>query len=72
MAKAEIVASVASRWPTNISYNHSFGMSENYFVVLDQPVAFNTKKFQISNVDMQGVAGTLVLRRGEAVGHLLS
>ncbi|KAH9515585.1 Beta,beta-carotene 9',10'-oxygenase [Bulinus truncatus] len=67
MARAEIIASVPSRWQTNIAYNHSFGMSDRYFVILDQPVTFNIKKFQISHVDMQGVAETLVVKKGETL-----
>ncbi|CAG5131108.1 unnamed protein product [Candidula unifasciata] len=62
---AEILASISSRWPTNISYNHSFGMSENYFVILDQPVTFNTTKFDLTRSDIQGMAETLALRHGE-------
>ncbi|XP_055864896.1 carotenoid isomerooxygenase-like [Biomphalaria glabrata] len=67
MSDAEILASVPSRWQNYIAYNHSFGMSDRYFVLLDQPVTFNTKKFQISHVDMQGVAGTLVVKKGESL-----
>ncbi|XP_059177760.1 carotenoid-cleaving dioxygenase, mitochondrial-like, partial [Physella acuta] len=41
---AEIVASAASRWKMNISYTHSFGMSENYFIHLEQPMTLNIPK----------------------------
>ncbi|XP_050412305.1 beta,beta-carotene 15,15'-dioxygenase [Patella vulgata] len=37
MENSKIVASAPSRWKWKISYNHSFGMSENYFVILEQP-----------------------------------
>ncbi|KAK6177601.1 hypothetical protein SNE40_015669 [Patella caerulea] len=38
---SKIMASVPSRWKWNIGYNHSFGMSENHFVILEQPFVFS-------------------------------
>ncbi|XP_064599128.1 beta,beta-carotene 15,15'-dioxygenase-like [Liolophura sinensis] len=40
--KAEVVGSVPFRWPNSPSYLHSFGMSDNYYVFLEQPLCINT------------------------------
>ncbi|XP_005093306.1 beta,beta-carotene 15,15'-dioxygenase [Aplysia californica] len=43
-SKVEIVASIPRRWKWNIGYAHSFGISENYFIHLEQPLALNMPK----------------------------
>ena len=35
------MASVAARWPRSPSYFHSFGMSENYYILAEQPLSSN-------------------------------
>lgn len=37
LKKTKLVASWPSRWSTSCHYIHSFGMTKNYFVVVDQP-----------------------------------
>ncbi|XP_043257940.1 carotenoid isomerooxygenase [Colletes gigas] len=37
--QATIVASVPSRWLLNPSYMHTFGITENYFIIIEQPLA---------------------------------
>lgn len=37
--QATIVASVPSRWILNPSYMHTFGITENYFIIVEQPLA---------------------------------
>lgn len=39
VANAEIVASVPSRWKFNPGYMHTFGITENYFIIVEQPLA---------------------------------
>lgn len=39
--QAEVVASVPSRWTLNPSYMHTFGMTENYYIIIEQPWAVN-------------------------------
>ncbi|XP_050300991.1 carotenoid isomerooxygenase [Anthonomus grandis grandis] len=36
-ASGKIVASIPARWPLNPSYMHTFGITENYFVIVEQP-----------------------------------
>ncbi|KAK3763667.1 hypothetical protein RRG08_051189 [Elysia crispata] len=40
-ADAKIIAAAPSRWKMSISYTHSFGMTQNYFVHFEQPLAVN-------------------------------
>ncbi|XP_039751463.1 carotenoid isomerooxygenase [Pararge aegeria] len=35
---AEVVGSMKPRWRLNPAYMHSFGLTENYFVIIDQPL----------------------------------
>ncbi|GFO41128.1 beta,beta-carotene 15,15'-monooxygenase [Plakobranchus ocellatus] len=45
---AKIVATAPSRYKTNISYTHSFGITENYFIHLEQPLTFSIPKLLMS------------------------
>ncbi|XP_022912105.2 carotenoid isomerooxygenase isoform X1 [Onthophagus taurus] len=36
--KIRIIASIPAKWPLNPSYMHSFGMTENYFILVEQPL----------------------------------
>ena len=36
--QATIVATIHSRWVLNPSYMHTFGITENYFVIIEQPL----------------------------------
>ncbi|XP_067679403.1 beta,beta-carotene 15,15'-dioxygenase-like [Haliotis asinina] len=46
-SRASLVSTFPSRWKANIAYNHSFGMSENYFVVLEQTLVTNILKLPL-------------------------
>ncbi|XP_029175920.1 carotenoid isomerooxygenase [Nylanderia fulva] len=39
--QATIVASVPSRWLLNPSYMHTFGITDNYFIIVEQPLAIS-------------------------------
>ncbi|KAL8608709.1 hypothetical protein ACOMHN_066967 [Nucella lapillus] len=39
--RMKLVASVQSRWTMGISYNHSFGMTDRHFILLEQPATLN-------------------------------
>ncbi|XP_064598907.1 beta,beta-carotene 15,15'-dioxygenase-like [Liolophura sinensis] len=45
---AEIVGSSYSRWPFHLCYMHSFGMSENYYVYVEQPLCLNVSNMVLS------------------------
>ncbi|XP_049868033.1 carotenoid isomerooxygenase-like [Pectinophora gossypiella] len=42
---AQIVGSMAPRWSLNPAYMHSFGITENYFVIVEQPLSISLGKF---------------------------
>lgn len=37
--RMSVVASVKCRWPLHPGYMHSFGMTENYFIIVEQPLS---------------------------------
>ncbi|XP_008211130.1 carotenoid isomerooxygenase isoform X1 [Nasonia vitripennis] len=37
--QAEIVSTIPSRWIFNPSYMHTFGITQNYFIIVEQPLA---------------------------------
>ncbi|KAL4715571.1 hypothetical protein ACJJTC_009197 [Scirpophaga incertulas] len=38
-ARAHVVASMKPRWPLHPAYMHTFGITEHYFVILEQPLS---------------------------------
>ncbi|KAK4884042.1 hypothetical protein RN001_000313 [Aquatica leii] len=46
--KAEIVASIPVRWRLFPSYMHSFGLTKNYFVILEQPLTISVPNISIN------------------------
>lgn len=36
-----IVASIKCRWPLHPGYMHSFGMTEHYFIIVEQPLSIS-------------------------------
>lgn len=42
--RAEVVASIPSRYKFHPSYSHSFGITENYFIFCETPVTMNMFK----------------------------
>lgn len=47
---ARILTTIPSSWRASYGYYHSFGMSENYLVFLEQPLIVNTLKLATSQV----------------------
>ncbi|XP_012269184.2 carotenoid isomerooxygenase isoform X2 [Athalia rosae] len=39
--RAKLVATVNARWSCNPSYMHSFGVTDNYFVIVEQPLSIS-------------------------------
>lgn len=50
LSKMAIVATIPSSWKVNFSYYHSFGMSENYLVFIEQPLTVNSMKLITSQI----------------------
>ncbi|XP_033763808.1 LOW QUALITY PROTEIN: beta,beta-carotene 15,15'-dioxygenase-like [Pecten maximus] len=47
---SKVVASVKSRWKMNPGYYHSFAVTENYYVFLEQPLVANVFKILTSRI----------------------
>ncbi|CAG5135519.1 unnamed protein product, partial [Candidula unifasciata] len=43
-AGAELIGFIPSRWKLNVAYTHSFGMTKNYFVHIEQPYVISVPK----------------------------
>jgi hypothetical protein len=48
--KMAVLATGPSSWKVNYSYYHSFGMSENYLVFIEQPLIVNSMKLITSQI----------------------
>ncbi|XP_061188754.1 LOW QUALITY PROTEIN: beta,beta-carotene 15,15'-dioxygenase-like [Saccostrea echinata] len=51
----DIVGSVPSRWKLHPSYVHSFGITEDFYVFVEQPLVFDILKFVSMNVAKRGI-----------------
>lgn len=49
LASATLQASLQSRWTFSMGYNHSFGMSPDHYVILEQPITMASFKFLTCN-----------------------
>ncbi|CAG7659416.1 unnamed protein product [Allacma fusca] len=50
MKNSKVIASIPSRWSTGLAYNHSFGMTENYLIFIEQPYIVSFSKLASSVV----------------------
>ncbi|PNF43183.1 hypothetical protein B7P43_G15677 [Cryptotermes secundus] len=50
LSKAAVLVTIPSSWKTSMSYYHSFGMSENYIVFIEQPLIINSMKLVTAQV----------------------
>lgn len=48
MDQASLVSTIPCRWKLKPSYYHSFGMTENYFIFVEQPFVLNLKTFMLN------------------------
>jgi len=44
LKKAKILCTIPSSWNSYLSYNHSFGMTQNYIVFIEQPLLVSISK----------------------------
>ncbi|GFO41127.1 retinoid isomerohydrolase, partial [Plakobranchus ocellatus] len=70
-AAAKIVATVPSRWKMNISYTHSFGLTENYFVHLEQPLTANLPLVFFQKPLGKRFADVLTVHEGQSMDIML-
>ena len=71
--QATIVASVPSRWMLNPSYMHTFGITENYFVIIEQPLAVSLTTIISCKVKQEPMRAALKWHENEnTLIHLVS
>lgn len=63
--KAQLLVTIPSQWNMHVGYSHSFGMSQNYFIVLEQPMALNILKVVTMNWRREGLASCFTKLMGE-------
>ncbi|GFO11249.1 beta,beta-carotene 15,15'-monooxygenase [Plakobranchus ocellatus] len=69
---AKIVATAPSRWKLNLSYTHSFGLTDNYFVHLEQPLTYNLPRMVAMAVTGSTVADCLTSYPGQSNKRTIS
>ncbi|ODM90876.1 Carotenoid isomerooxygenase [Orchesella cincta] len=47
---AKIVATIPSRWPLKLGYMHSFLITPNYFILVEQPLSIFMPKFAVNQL----------------------
>ncbi|CAH0714177.1 unnamed protein product, partial [Brenthis ino] len=57
---AEIVGSAKPRWRLNPAYMHSFGITENYFVIIEQPLCVSLIKNFCRYITKRPISSSLV------------
>jgi carotenoid cleavage dioxygenase-like enzyme len=50
LQKLSLVAQIIPRWRLNMTYTHSFAMSENYLIWIEHPTCFNIAKLALKKV----------------------
>ncbi|KAL0880658.1 hypothetical protein ABMA27_001877 [Loxostege sticticalis] len=54
-ARAQVVGSMRPRWPLHPAYMHTFGITQNYFVIIEQPMTVSlcgVVRSQLSNAPL--------------------
>ena len=70
--QAEIVASTPARWILHPSYMHTFGITENYFIIVEQPFAVGLLNTVACIVKNEPLFGSLKWYENENVRLFLS
>ncbi|RUS87638.1 hypothetical protein EGW08_004623, partial [Elysia chlorotica] len=68
---AKVIATAPSRWKANISYTHSFGITENYFIHMEQPLTMNIPKLIGMAVTGNSTSDCLISHPGESLDILV-
>lgn len=57
--QATIVATIPSRWFLNPSYMHTFGITENYFIIIEQPLAVSLPSMIARQIKQEAMIGCI-------------
>ncbi|XP_011862106.1 PREDICTED: carotenoid isomerooxygenase-like isoform X2 [Vollenhovia emeryi] len=71
--QATIVASVPSRWMFNPSYMHTFGITDNFFIILEQPLSISVVKMTTGRFKQEPTMNSLKWHDNEStLIHVIS
>ncbi|XP_011701871.1 PREDICTED: carotenoid isomerooxygenase isoform X2 [Wasmannia auropunctata] len=71
--QATIVASVPSRWLLNPSYMHTFGITENFFIIVEQPLSVSFFKMAKSHYKQEAMMNSFKWHENEStLIHVIS
>ncbi|XP_055618254.1 carotenoid isomerooxygenase isoform X2 [Toxorhynchites rutilus septentrionalis] len=56
---ASIVASVPARWKFHPGYMHTFGITENFFIIVEQPLSVSVPSMLVSQMKNEPMAASL-------------
>ncbi|XP_055612712.1 carotenoid isomerooxygenase isoform X2 [Uranotaenia lowii] len=56
---AHIVASVPARWKFHPGYMHTFGITENFFIIVEQPLSVSVPSMLMSQIKNEPMAASL-------------
>ncbi|KAL0129067.1 hypothetical protein PUN28_004036 [Cardiocondyla obscurior] len=71
--QATIVASVPSRWMLNPSYMHSFGITDNFFIIVEQPLSISFVKMTMNHFKQEPMINSFKWHDNEStLIHVLS
>lgn len=65
--KASIVASIPARWVLNPSYMHTFGITENFFIIVEQPLAICVFTLAVCQIKQEPISTCLKWHENENV-----
>ncbi|KAG1651533.1 Beta,beta-carotene 9',10'-oxygenase [Nymphon striatum] len=57
--KGEVLFTISSKWSTCYGYYHSFGMTENYFILIEQCLTANIPKLVVSQMKGKAIKDCL-------------
>ncbi|XP_044262087.1 carotenoid isomerooxygenase [Tribolium madens] len=55
---AEIFAGIPARWPLHPTYMHTFGLTENYFVIVEQPLSVSVGGMIMNKIKNEPMASS--------------
>ncbi|XP_025269759.1 carotenoid isomerooxygenase [Camponotus floridanus] len=64
--QATIVASVPSRWLLNPSYMHTFGITDNYFIIVEQPLAISFIRMMFTHLKKEPIINSFKWHENES------
>lgn len=68
--QAQIVASIPASWKLNPSYMHTFGITDHFFVIVEQPLSISFSSMLQRYLTNQPIAPSLIWHQNEQVKEI--